>query len=27
LDGLIAEFMALLGKKEVDLKMRHAIIE
>ena len=27
LDGLIAEFMALLGKKEQDLKMRHAIIE
>jgi 6-phospho-3-hexuloisomerase len=27
LDGLIAEFMARLGKKEVDLKMRHAIIE
>jgi 6-phospho-3-hexuloisomerase len=27
LDGLIAEFMALLGKKEIDLKKRHAIIE
>lgn len=27
LDGLIAEFMALLGKKEQDLKKRHAIIE
>ncbi len=27
LDGLIAEFMALLGKKEIDLKRRHAIIE
>lgn len=27
LDGLIAEFMALLGKKEQDLKLRHAIIE
>lgn len=27
LDGLIAEFMARLGKKEVDLKERHATIE
>jgi 6-phospho-3-hexuloisomerase len=27
LDGLIAEFMARLGKKEIDLKRRHAIIE
>jgi 6-phospho-3-hexuloisomerase len=27
LDGLIAEFMARLGKKEVDLKRRHATIE
>ncbi len=27
LDGLIAEFMAYLGKKEIDLKKRHAIIE
>jgi 6-phospho-3-hexuloisomerase len=27
LDGLIAEFMARLGKKEVDLKKRHATIE
>ena len=27
LDGLIAEFMHRLGKKEDDLKMRHAIIE
>ena len=27
LDGLIAEFMARLGKKEIDLKKRHAIIE
>lgn len=27
LDGLIAEFMAILGKKERDLKERHAIIE
>lgn len=27
LDGLIAEFMARLGKKEIDLKMRHATIE
>jgi 6-phospho-3-hexuloisomerase len=27
LDGLIAEFMAILGKKEVDLKRRHATIE
>lgn len=27
LDGLIAEFMSLLGKKEQDLKKRHAIIE
>jgi len=27
LDGLIAEFMAVLGKKEIDLKKRHAIIE
>ena len=27
LDGLIAEFMARLGKKEVDLKMKRAIIE
>lgn len=27
LDGLIAEFMAHLGKKEIDLKKRHAIIE
>ncbi|MCK9151746.1 6-phospho-3-hexuloisomerase [Methanobacterium alcaliphilum] len=27
LDGLIAEFMALLGKKEQDLKKRHALIE
>lgn len=27
LDGLIAEFMARLGKKETDLKRRHAIIE
>ncbi len=27
LDGLIAEFMARLGKKEDDLKLRHATIE
>ncbi len=27
LDGLIAEFMARLGKKEIDLKKRHATIE
>ena len=27
LDGLISEFMARLGKKEIDLKMRHATIE
>ncbi len=27
LDGLIAEFMYRLGKKEDDLKMRHAIME
>lgn len=27
LDGIIAEFMARLGKKEIDLKKRHAIIE
>jgi len=27
LDGLIAEFMAILGKKEDDLKSRHATIE
>ena len=27
LDGLIAEFMARLGKKEVDLRRRHATIE
>lgn len=27
LDGLIAELMSLLGKKEIDLKRRHAIIE
>jgi len=27
LDGLIAEFMYLLGKKEQDLKNRHATIE
>lgn len=27
LDGLIAEFMARLGKKEIDLRKRHAIIE
>lgn len=27
LDGLIAEFMARLGKKEIDLKRRHATIE
>jgi len=27
LDGLIAEFMVRLSKKEDDLKMRHAIIE
>jgi len=27
LDGLIAEFMTRLGKKEKDLKRRHAIIE
>jgi 6-phospho-3-hexuloisomerase len=27
LDGLIAEFMARLGKKEVDLRSRHATIE
>ena len=27
LDGLIAEFMSILGKREKDLKERHAIIE
>jgi 6-phospho-3-hexuloisomerase len=27
LDGLISEFMARLGKKEIDLKRRHATIE
>jgi 6-phospho-3-hexuloisomerase len=27
LDGLIAEFMVLLGKKEQDMKMRHATME
>lgn len=27
LDGLIAEFMSILGKKEKDLRKRHAIIE
>ena len=27
LDGLIAEFMARLGKKEIDLKKRHTTIE
>jgi 6-phospho-3-hexuloisomerase len=27
LDGLISEFMARLGKKEIDLKLRHATIE
>lgn len=27
LDGLIAEFMARLGKKEVDLKNKHTILE
>jgi 6-phospho-3-hexuloisomerase len=26
-EGLIAEFMTLLGKREIDLKERHAIIE